>query len=241
MSNIVTRDMKDTLTMAQAVTKSGLFGFKNENQALTMLLLAESENMHPMSAVKQYHIVGGKPVLKSAEVLSRFQNANGSIKYITSTDTECEVEFTHPQGGSLTIRWDIEKAKKAGIYNTNQVWQKYPSNMLRSRCITDGVTALYPACLGGMMTESMAQDIPPPDAMPTIDVEDAEIVEPEVSIGTLKLMLANRLKELDFSSADVKAFAEMFNLSEDKESLENLVNNKDALMVCVNKFENGDK
>ena len=66
--------------------------------------------------------------------------------------------------------------------------------MLRSRCITDGVIALYPACLGGALTESMAQDIP--TAEPTI--EDAEIVEVEhkPSTDAMKLKLSNRLKEL---------------------------------------------
>ena len=228
-------------SMSKAITQSGLFNFKNENQALTLMLLASSEGIHPVKALQQFHIINGKPALKSSEVLARFQQSGGSVNCKRTDDEVAEGEFSHPQGGSITIKWDIQKAKTAGVYESNPVWKKYPSNMLRARVVTDAVYALYPACLGGMMTESMAQDIPAPDAISTIDVEDAEIVEPVITVNALKLMLSNRLKELDFSGADVKAFAEMFNLSEDKESLENLVNNKDALMVCVNKFENGDK
>ena len=243
-TEIATTNINNLQVMAEAITTSGLFSLKNKNQALTLLLLAESEGLHAMTAMKQYHILNGRPVLKSAEVLSRFQKAGGRIKYIASDDTKCEVEFSHEQAGSITIKWDIEKAKKAGIYDTNPVWKKYPSNMLRSRCITDGVTALFPSCLGGMMTESTAQDIPAPDAMPTIegaDIEDAEILEPAPSIDGLKLKLSNKLKELSFTAKEVKEFAVKFKLNEDTELLELLVNDKELLMEKVAEFENGDK
>ena len=238
MNNIV--PYKEMENMAKKIAMSGLFGVKNENQVYSLLLLAESEQLHPMTAMKQYHIVSGKPVLKSAEVLSRFQRANGKIKYIVSDDTKCEIEFSHEQAGSLTIKWDIEKAKTAGIYNTNPVWKKYPSNMLRSRCITDGVTALFPSCLGGMMTESTAEDIPvrAEDDIPTIEAPiEVEVEQKPMSTSTLKLMLSNRLKELSFTPKEVKEFADKFGLKDDMELLENLVNNRKLLMEKVTEFE----
>lgn len=234
-NEVVIRDIKDTTTMAKAVAESGLFGYKSINQALTMLLLAESENMHPMSAVKQYHIVNGKPVLKSAEVLSRFQNAKGSIKYISSTDEKCEIEFTHPQGGSLTIKWDIAKAKKAGIYDTNAVWKKYPSNMLRARCITDGVTALFPSCLGGNMPETVAEDIP----LPKFEYEEAEVVEdtPKLNLKLEKTKLKKKMEDLNFSIKEIKEFAQHFNITDDADAIHELNNNDVAFTKSVNEFE----
>ena len=66
--------------------------------------------------------------------------------------------------------------------------------------ITDGVNALYPACLNGALTESQAQDIPSIE-----DIEDAEVtvtIEDEtkpLSEKELKLSLSNKLRKLNFN------------------------------------------
>ena len=46
MSNIVPFD--EMGKMANAVTKSGMFGIKNENQALTLMMIAQAENIAPI-------------------------------------------------------------------------------------------------------------------------------------------------------------------------------------------------
>jgi len=166
--------------------------------------------------------------------------AGGKIKYIKSDDNECEIEFTHEQAGSITIKWDIQKAKRAGIYDSNPVWKKYPSNMLRSRCVTDGVNAIYPACLGGALTESMAQDIPEnnlPDfqTSPQTDYEDAEIVE-QPKLGT-KQDLARELRDLGLTKADMKAFGEKFEVTQ--EFIEECLTNRDFLIAKIKEFEDG--
>lgn len=246
MSNIV--PYQEMQSMAKAVTTSGMFGFKNENQALTLMLLATAEEIHPIKALQQYHIINGKPALKSHEVLSRFQLSGGSVSWTKSDDNEAIGVFKHPQGGEITIKWDIQKAKTAGIYESNPVWKKYPSNMLRSRCITDAIYALYPACLGGNMPESYAQDIietkttvaQTPPTPEVIEEAEFELV-PEPSIGTLKLKLANRLKELSFSDGDIRDFAAKFELADNKALLEQLTKDDEALTSLVTKFEEEGK
>jgi len=216
--------------MSKTVTMSGLMGFKNENQAMTLMLLAQAENKHPMTAMQQYHIINGKPALKSTEVLSRFQQSGGKIKYLKSDDDICEAEFSHPQGGELTISWDIAKAKRAGVYDTNPVWKKYPSNMLRSRVITDGVKALYPVCLNGFMSETEAQDIPTED-----ETETVEIIETK-NIDTLKTELATKLRKRGLTNGMMKEFYEKY---VNDENIEDVINNKlDELLL---EFENGNE
>ena len=119
--------------------------------------------------------------------------------------------------------------------------------MLMARAVSGGVRAIYPACLNNMYSADEAQDIVNPNdtnSMPTIertDIEDAEILEPAPSIDGLKLSLANGLKELSFSSADIKSFATKFKLNEDNELLEKLVNDKAMLMDYVAEFEGKTK
>lgn len=220
--------------MAKTVAQSGLFGLKNADQAMTLMLLAQSENIHPMTALQQYHILNGRPVLKSTEVLSRFQRAGGKIKYIKSDDKVCEIEFSHEMAGSITLKWDIEKAKTAGVYDSNPVWKKYPENMLRARCITDGVKAIFPSCLGGFMSEAEAQDIEP------VEIEDIETVTIEDK-PNYKELLTIRLRKLDFTNAMIKEFAEINNLANDEVLLQDLATNNDTFMKKIEEFENGNK
>ncbi len=230
MSNIVISDPARMQVMSDKITKSGLFGIKNVNQVYSLLMLAESEGLHPMTAMKQYHIVNGRPTLKSSETLARFQKSGGLIKWIKSTEDEAEAELTHPQGGSITIKWDITKAKKAGIFDKNPTWKTYPSNMLRARVITDGVNAIYPACLGGNMPETVAEDLPVDDEIEEVEVET-------VNINDLKKSLGRKLEKHGVVSADIKAFATKYNLTEDTELLSELVEDEEKLLKYIGEFE----
>jgi hypothetical protein len=221
--------------MAKTVAQSGLFGLKNQDQAMTLMLLAQSENIHPMTALQQYHIINGRPVLKSTEMLSRFQNSGGKIKYIKSDDKECEIEFTHEMGGTMTIKWDIAKAKTAGVYESNPVWKKYPENMLRSRCITDGIKAIYPSCLGGFMSDVEAQDLPKEE------VEVVEVIETIQVDNNYKELLTIRLRKLDFTNAMIKEFATKYDLANNVELLQELATENDKFMKLIEEFEDDNK
>ena len=86
----------DVERMAVAIAKSGLFGLKTPDQALALMLIAQSENMHPASAARDYHIIGGKPSMKADTMLARFQAAGGIVRWVENTDTRCAGEFVHP-------------------------------------------------------------------------------------------------------------------------------------------------
>ena len=50
--------------------------------------------------------------------------------------------------------------------------------MLRARCIAEGVRAVYPAALGGMMVSEEAQDAGPMDRQDVIDGEATVVAQP---------------------------------------------------------------
>ncbi|MBK8184777.1 MAG: hypothetical protein IPK63_18620 [Candidatus Competibacteraceae bacterium] len=57
---------QDMERMAAVIAQSGLFGVKNQNQAMALMLLAQAEGMHPATAARDYHVIQGKPALKRA-------------------------------------------------------------------------------------------------------------------------------------------------------------------------------
>lgn len=169
-NDLVNVPLEQVETMANAVAQSGLFGFKSAAQAFALMCVAQADGIPPIKAVQQYHIIEGKPALKSEAMLARFQAAGGKIRWTERTAQRVSLWLSHPQSGELEVSWDMERAKAAGLAGKNQ-WRSYPMQMMSARCISEGVRALCPACLGGFYTpeeeRDMAKNEPQPAPAPT--------------------------------------------------------------------------
>jgi hypothetical protein len=152
MSNLV--PVSDIKEMAKAM--GPLFKKKPEDM-FALMLIAQAEGKHPAIAAQEYDIIDGRPAINSRSTQARFQLSGGKIKWIERTDKKVSCELSHPDGGSLTITWDMDRAKQAGLTGKSN-WLKYPMQMLSARCVAEGVRALYPACLSGMYTVEEVQD-----------------------------------------------------------------------------------
>lgn len=156
--------------MAVTVAKSGLFGVKDKEQALALMALCQAEGIHPMTAVRDYHIINNRPSLKAETMLARFMQNGGKVEWITLTDQKAEATFSHSQGGKVTLDWTLERAKTAGLLN-NPTWQKYPRAMLRSRLISEGVRTVAPGIVQGVYTPDELENSAP--ELVTVSAEQA--------------------------------------------------------------------
>lgn len=159
--------LPDLERMAAAVAKSGLFGMRTVDQALALMLIAQAEGAHPATIAQDYDIIQGRAARKSHSILARFQSAGGRVEWHCLTDERAEATFSHPSGGSLRLDWTIDRAQRAGLAGRDN-WRSYQRAMLRSRVIAEGVRAVYPAAIGGLLTVEEAADLPPADVPMTI-------------------------------------------------------------------------
>lgn len=216
MSNeIAIYKLSDMQVMAEAVARSGLFGMKTPDQALALMLVAQAENQHPATITQDYDIIQGKACRKTHSVMSRFQQMGGRVEWHELSGEIADATFSHPAGGSLRMTWTFEQAKKAGLTNKDN-WKNYPRAMLRARTIAEGVRAVYPAAIGGMMIAEEAADSPaeveinPRPAKSTPAVEEKECY-PEskftLNLPTWKEMIQSGKKTHDEIIKTVKAKA----------------------------------
>ena len=145
--------------MAQSFADSRMFGDKKKEQVLVLLMLAHSEGVHPAIAMRDFDIIGSRPAKKAEAMHRSFIAAGGSIEWHALDDSKADATFSHPQGGSARISWDMERVKKAKIAN-EQMYAKYPRQMLRSRCISEGCRTVYPAATSGLYEPGEVQGIP---------------------------------------------------------------------------------
>jgi hypothetical protein len=176
MANELT--LNDMSNMAQAFAKSGFFGYKNSSEAFTLMCLAQANGLHPAKAAERYHIIQGRPAMKADAMLAAFQEAGGKVRWVKRTEKECTLHLSHPQGGELDVTWSIDRAAKAGLTGKS-TWKQYPAQMLSARCVSEGVRALYPACLCGMYTPEEVRDFDTKPAPTECEVLDGDMSETE--------------------------------------------------------------
>jgi len=184
MSNLV--PFSEVQAMAEVAAGSKMFGFKNPQEAMAIMLLCQAENLHPAVAMRDYHVIQGRPALKADAMLARFQQAGGSVNWKDYTDEKVTGVFSHPAGGTLEVSWTLAKAKAIGIANKDN-WRNYPRAMLRARVASEGIRSVYPGCVVGVYTPEEVQDFTP---TPAKDMGVAERVDTpviEIPDGAFKL------------------------------------------------------
>ena len=184
MSNLV--PFQDMQQMAEVAAGSKMFGFKNSQEAMAIMLLCQAENLHPAVAMRDFHVIQGRPALKADAMLARFQQAGGKVEWKEYTDEKVTGVFSHPQGGTLELSWTLAKAKAIGIASKDN-WRNYPRAMLRARVVSEGIRSVYPGCVVGVYTPEEVQDFTP---SPAKDMGVAERVDTpviEIPDGAFKL------------------------------------------------------
>lgn len=174
MTALVTVDQIER--MAVSVARSGLFGVKNPDQAMALMLIAQAEGLHPAIAARDYHIINGRPALRADAMLARFQNAGGKVEWGEYTDTKVSGKFSHPSGGSVDIVWTTKMAQDAGL-TKNPTWRSYPRQMLRARCISEGIRTVFPGVVVGTYTPEEVQDMEPVRQPPKRQTAEPQMVE----------------------------------------------------------------
>lgn len=178
----------DMERMAHAVVHSQLFGIKTVPQALTLMLIAQAEGRHPVLAARDYDIIQGRPSKKSEAMLRDFLTNHGKVEWHELTDGAAEATFSHPVGGEVRLKWDMERAKQAGLLGKpGDMWKKYPRQMLRARCVSEGIRTVCPMATSGMYVPEEVADFAPPKERKMRDVTpkaDIAAPDPEVSNQT---------------------------------------------------------
>lgn len=165
--------------MAAAVAKSGLFGMKTPEQAMALMLVAQSEGLHPARAAIEYHIINNRPALKADAMLARFQAAGGKVEWHDYTPEKVSATFSHPQGGSIRIEWTRKMADDAKL-TSKETWRQYPRQMLRARCISEGIRTVFPGVSVGIYTPEEVQDFVPAPQQQAEKEVTGEVLPPDV-------------------------------------------------------------
>lgn len=161
---------------ADAMAKSGFYGIKTKEEGLALMLVGQADGIHFAAAVRDYHIIQGRPAMKADAMLARFQKSGGKVEWIKLTDAEVSAKFSHPQGGSAVITWDEARVAMADL--KNPMHKKYPRAMKRSRVVSEGVRTVFPGAIGSAYSVEEMQDLAYEETARTQVSEPAQLAAP---------------------------------------------------------------
>ncbi len=157
--------VSDIEVMAERVAKSRLFGL-DAAQAFTLMMIAQSEGIHPIKAVQRYNVPYGKPAMKADAMMADFQTLGGTVKWLTKCN-DCEraaAIFKHPVHApdGQEVSYTVAEAKRAGYAEKNSKWQTDPARMLIARVKSIGVRLICPGIVAGFYTPEEVEDLAAP-------------------------------------------------------------------------------
>jgi len=193
--------------IAKTFASSGLFGIKDPDQALALMLIAQAENKNPALIARDFNVINGKASKNAEAMLRDFQASGGRIEWQTLTDECASALFSHPLSPKpVLIDWTLERAKKAGLASKEGgMYTKYTRAMLRSRCISEGVRSTAPGATSQMYTPEELRQIesetqPDPVSITQAVTESAAQVKGEIPTEEVDAMV---------NSMDVKTMPDL--------------------------------
>lgn len=145
---------RDELSELQRLGKmfaaSGYFSdVKDLAQACVKILAGKELGFSPFASITGVYLVKGKPSLSANLMASAIVRAGYRYQVHELTNDVCEIEFFDQKDRSLGISTFTMKDGIAAGTASNEVWKKYPRNMLFARAMSNGARWFCAGAFGG--------------------------------------------------------------------------------------------
>lgn len=204
--------------LAERLVKSGLLGraIQRPEAAFAVILAGRELGLTAMQSLRSLHVIEGKPTM-SADLMAALVKRSPlckSFRLIKSTPEIATYETERVGEGVTSMSFTIEEARAAGVTGKDN-WKKYPSAMLRARCIAALSRVVYPDLMLGIYEQDeiaapqadaksarveVAPVAPTAPAEPAVDDETREAVER----WSMAMLSAADMEELERCRAECK-------------------------------------
>jgi len=159
--------------MADALVKSSFLpsGIDSWQKAAAIILTGRELRLQPMQALRNIAVIKGRTVIQATLMMSLIQRDHGDSAVIVeeSTADRCTISYTRPGWDKRrTATFTMEDAKRAELVAKGNNYEKYPSNMLMARCLSNVGRIAFADSILGMHT--------PEELGATVEVRDGETV-----------------------------------------------------------------
>jgi hypothetical protein len=143
----------EALRLSKILVASKLLprGVGSPEAAFAIILAGRELGLSPMQALRSIHIIEGKPTM-SADLMLALVKRSPRCRYfkmVESTEKAATYETDREGEGPTRMSFTLDEAKAASLTGKDN-WRKFPSAMLRARCIAALARTVYPDVLLGV-------------------------------------------------------------------------------------------
>lgn len=215
--------------------------FRTVGDVLILNEMSKSLKIPSIMLAQGLYMVKNKPSMSGQLVIAIL---NGSKRFDAPIRWEERAKpwgiraYASINGDKFEGDWIDDALIQANGWISNPHWKNNKQLMAKYRAATWFARLYCPDLLMGMTTEGEVVD-----SKEVSEEIEVQIMEADTQKDVLKLKrkLSTELKNLDFTNADVTAFAKKFDLAENTELLSEMVTNKEVLMSSVSEFEKDTK
>ena len=141
---------QDIMLLGKVMVASGFFpNTRAASQAIVKILAGRELGFGPIASMTGVYVIKGRVSISAnlmAAALKRTRKYNYRIT--EHTDETCRIRFFEGNDQVGVSEFTLDQAREAGLLS-NEVWGKYPRNMLFARAMSNGVRWFAPDVFGG--------------------------------------------------------------------------------------------
>lgn len=151
-SGVALRSFDDVVAVARSLAQARGFvpqHYAGNAPAIAAAILTGIElGIGPMQAIREVHVIEGRPTLSAAMMLALAIRAGVRPQWVRADDDEAVLRLVRPGWEPHEERFSMADARRAGLGEKGN-WKKHPRAMLRARAISAALRAYCPDVLGG--------------------------------------------------------------------------------------------
>lgn len=186
LKSMVPTTLEGAWRMAQLLSASPFTpkDMKDPQACAAAILFGLDLGVTPIQAVQSIAVINGRPSIWGDLALALVR-ADARCEDVEETisgdgDKRQATCIAKRKGSKPTIRtFNVEDAKKAGLWNKSGPWQQYPARMLQLRARAFALRDAFPDILKGIGIREEVEDIQVRDASPAPPPPPAELAAPE--------------------------------------------------------------
>ncbi len=205
--NIVPMTFNDIQAIGKAFQESGMFGCTQQGQGMVIAMTCQMQGITPLEFCETYHIINGKPSMRSDAMLARLLELGGSYEIIARDADRAAIKASFKgASGTFTLSWAEAQLEpfakgKDGKVKDNYSTPRRRMQMLWARVVSDAVRTVCPLVNRGSYTPEEVEDFAEPVAP-----QQGKVIAPPVI--QLESPAPPKASEADAAPAQPSPFAE---------------------------------
>ena len=140
--------------LASALSRAGGFlpaHLKSEGELVAVILAGRELGIQPMASIRGIRLIQGQVALDATLQLGLMVRVGCKVRWLEDGSSgSAALELTRPGHDPHVSRFSLKDAERAGLVKSGGNWSKYPSAMLRARCVSSAGKAYCPDVLAGV-------------------------------------------------------------------------------------------